>query len=209
MREFLKTTIIGGLLFLLPLALIVFILGYAVTTVTKALQPISKTLGLDRMAGDLGGVGVATLGALVVLVLVSFTAGIIARTTFGGRFVGWLEDKLQALPQYRLIKGMAQGLVHVETARDLKPALIGIEGGWQLGFVLESLDNGWVAVFLPLAPSGVSGHVMYVAADRVRPLGITMGEAMGVVNGIGAGSAKALRGANLNLPGQASGIARP
>jgi uncharacterized membrane protein len=201
MREFLKTTIIGGLLFLLPLALIVFILGYAVTTVTKALQPISKSLGLDRMVGDLGGVGVATLGALVLLVLVSFVAGIIARTTLGGRFTGWLEHKLQGFPQYRLLKGMAQGVVHVETKSDLKPALIDIGGGWQLGFVLEALQNGWVAVFLPLAPSGVSGNVVYLAADRVRPLGITMGEAMGIVNSIGVGSAKVLRPADLGVPG--------
>jgi uncharacterized membrane protein len=201
MREFFKTTVIGGLLFLLPVALILFILGYAVTTVTRVLQPISKSLGFDQLAGEVGGVGVATLAALVMLVLVSFAAGIVARTAFGGRFTDWVEEKLQAFPQYRLFKGMAQGLIHVETARDLKPALICVGDGWQVGFVLEALENGWVAVFLPLAPSGVTGHVVYLAADRVRPLGITMGEAMGIVNGIGTGSAKALRGADLRLPG--------
>jgi uncharacterized membrane protein len=201
MREFLKTTIIGGLLFLLPVALIVFILGYAVTVVTAFLQPVSKALGLDKMAGDIGGVGAATAGALLLLVLASFAAGIFARTTLGTGVSGWLEDKLQAFPQYRLVKGMAQGLVHVESASDMKPVLVGIEGGWQLGYLLEELEHGWVAVFVPQAPSAISGVVMYLPADRVRQLGVTMGEAMNVLNGIGVGSAKALRGIDLGLVG--------
>jgi uncharacterized membrane protein len=201
MREFLKTTIIGGLFFLLPVALIVFILGYAVTTVTKFLQPVSRSLGLDQLAGDIGGIGAATLTALLLLVLMSFVAGIVARTNLGAHITGWLEDKLQGFPQYRLVKGMAQGLVHVETASDLQPALVAMEGGWQLGYLLEQLENGWVAVFLPQAPSAVSGNVMYLAADRVRPLGITMVQATAIMNSIGVGSAQALRGTDLGLPG--------
>lgn len=206
MREFLKTTIIGGLLFLLPVALIAFILGYAVTTVTQFLQPVSKSLGLDKLAGDIGGIGAATVGALLLLVLTSFVAGILARTRLGAGMTGWLEDKLQGFPQYRLVKGMAQGLVRVESTSDMRPALVSIEGGWQLGYLLEELENDWVAVFLPQAPSAISGIVMYLTADRVRPLAITMMQAMGIVNGIGVGSATALRGMDLGLPdGQRTG----
>ena len=46
----------------------------------------------------------------------------------------------------------------------------------------------------------MSGNVLYLPADRVRPLGITMVQAMAIVKHIGVGSAKALRGADLTLP---------
>jgi uncharacterized membrane protein len=199
MKEFLKTTIIGGLLFLLPVFLVLFVLGYAVRTMAKVVQPISKSLGLDRLAGgEVAGIGAVTVCAILLLVLISFVAGIFARTVAGGRIAGWLDNKLLGgVPHYRLLKGMAQGLAQVESASGMKPALVSIDAGWQLGYLLEPIEKGWVAVFLPQAPSAISGNVMYLAADRVRPLGITMVQAMTIVNSMGVGSAHALRGVDL------------
>jgi uncharacterized membrane protein len=95
---------------------------------------------------------------------------------------------------------MAEGLAHVESAEGVNPVLVSIEGGWQIGYLLEPLENGWVTVFLPQAPTPMSGNVMYLPADRVRPLGITMAQAMAIVKRMGVGSANVLRGADLTLP---------
>ena len=95
---------------------------------------------------------------------------------------------------------MAEGLAHVESAESVDPALVSIEGGWQIGYLLEPLEDGWVTVFLPQAPTPMSGNVMYLPADRVRPLGITIGQAMALVKHIGVGSAEALGGTDLRLP---------
>ena len=46
----------------------------------------------------------------------------------------------------------------------------------------------------------MSGNVMYFSADRVRPLGITMVQAMALVKRIGVGFGEALRGADLRPP---------
>jgi len=83
---------------------------------------------------------------------------------------------------------------HVESAHGASPVLVSIEGGWQIGYLLEPLANGWVTVFLPQAPTPMSGNVMYLPADRVRPLGISMVQAVAIVKSLGVGSAKALRG---------------
>ena len=95
---------------------------------------------------------------------------------------------------------MAEGLAHIEIASGLKPALVSIEDGWQIGYLLEKLENDWVAVFLPQAPTPMSGNIMYLPSNRVRLLGITMVEAMSLVKSIGAGSGAALRGVDLKLP---------
>jgi uncharacterized membrane protein len=92
---------------------------------------------------------------------------------------------------------MAEGLAQIEGADNLKPALISVAAGWQIGYLLEPLENGWVAVFVPQAPTPMSGNVMYLPADRVRPLNISMIEARTIVKHIGIGSAAALRGTSL------------
>jgi uncharacterized membrane protein len=199
LREFVKTTIIGGLSFLLPVAIIIFILSYALRLVRRIAEPISHSLHLDHLVG--AGIGAVTILSAAVLVLIAFAGGIIARTAAGRRISRWSEDSFFGrFPHYQVIKSMAEGLAHIENASGLKPALINIEGGWQIGYLIEPLGKDWVVVFLPQAPSPMSGNVMYMPADRVRLLDITMVQAMSIVKAMGVGSGAALRGADFTLP---------
>lgn len=196
--EFLKTTIIGGAVFLLPVALILFVLAYALRLAKKIGEPISKFVHLDQL-GEVAGISVVTGSSIVVLVLVSFAAGFAARTKTGRRFTRWSEKSLLGnVPQYQLMKNMAEGLAQIESASGLKPVLVSIEDGWQIGYLLEQLENNWVAVFLPQAPTPMSGNIMYLRAERVRPLGITMVQAMSIVKALGVGSGALLRGVDLH-----------
>jgi uncharacterized membrane protein len=95
---------------------------------------------------------------------------------------------------------VAEGLAQIENAEDLKPVLVNIEDGWQIGYLLETLQKGWVTVFLPQAPTPMSGNVMYLPAERVRMLAITMVEAMSIVKRMGIGFAKALHWTDLAVP---------
>jgi uncharacterized membrane protein len=200
MKSFLKTTVVGGVLFLLPVALVLMLLGHALRLAAKVAQPISNNLQLEYLDG-FTGIGIVTVLSVLVLLVVSFAAGMVARTNLGTGISKWFENSLLGgLPQYQLVKSMAEGLSQVESASGVKPALISIEGGWQIGYLLEPLKDGWVAVFLPQAPTPMSGSVMYFPADRVRPLGITMVQAMAIVKHIGIGSGEALRGTDLKLP---------
>jgi uncharacterized membrane protein len=200
MNTFLKATIIGGVLFLLPLAIVLMILGYALRLAAKLAQPISDRLDLQQW-GDLAGIGIVTILSALLLVLVAFAAGVAARTYLGERISRWFESSLLGrLPQYQMVKSMAAGLVQLENASGIKPALISIEGGWQIGYLIEPLEDGWVSVFLPQAPTPMSGNIMYFPGDRVRPLNITMVEAMSIIKRIGVGSAVALLGTDLKLP---------
>ena len=133
--------------------------------------------------------------------MLSLVAGLVARTNVGRRIMRWFENSLLGgLPQYQMVKSMAEGLADVESAESVDPVLVSIEGGWQIGYLLEPLNNGWVTVFLPQAPNPMSGNVMYLPADRVRPLGITIGQDMALVKHIGVGSAEALGSTDLRLP---------
>ena len=196
LADFLKATIVGGLLFLLPVALVLIVLRRAMQVAGKVAQPISALLP-DALTGAVVATGLAVL----LLVLVSFLAGLVARTNAGRRTMRLFENSLLGgIPQYQLVKGMAEGLAQVENAEGVKPALVSIEGGWQIGYLLEPLENGWVTVFLPQAPTPMSGTVMYLPADRVCPLDIPMAKAMSIVKHIGVGSGAALHSVDLTLP---------
>jgi len=201
-KEFLKTTIIGGVLFLLPVAFILFILSYALRLIKSLATPIAHGLRLDQF-GNVAGVGAATIASVVALILISFVAGMIARTAVGKRITRWSEKSLLGhIPYYQLVKSMAEGLAQIESASGLKPVLVNIGASWQIGYMLdEQLDGGWIVAFVPRAPSPLSGNIMYLPPERVRPLGITLVQAMSIVKAMGAGSSAVLRGVDLRLPG--------
>jgi uncharacterized membrane protein len=198
MKEFLKTTIVGGVLFLLPVALVLLVLSHAMRLAGKVVQPISQSLHFEH---TVAGIGAATLLAVLLLIVISFAAGVVARTDIGRHVNRWFESSfLGNVPQYQLAKSLGEGLAQIEDADNLKPALISIDGGWQIGYMLEPLDNGWMAVFVPQAPTPMSGNVMYLPADRVRPLGIPMLQARTIVKHLGIGSGAALHGISLAPP---------
>jgi uncharacterized membrane protein len=193
----LKATIAGGLLFLLPLVLVVLLLSHAVRFAGKAVGPISEFLTLDKVFGP----AAEEILAVLMLVIISVAAGLIARTGFGRNVMRWTENSfLGGLPQYRLVKSVAEGFAQIENAENLKPVLVNIEEGWQIGYLLESRQTGWVVVFVPQAPTPMSGNVMYLPEGRVRPLSVSMVEAMSLVKHMGIGSSKALATADLAIP---------
>ncbi len=52
MNAFLKATIIGGVLFLLPLAIVLLVLGYALRLAAKLAKPISDQLDLHSLVRE-------------------------------------------------------------------------------------------------------------------------------------------------------------
>jgi uncharacterized membrane protein len=117
--------------------LIVIVLGQAMQLTAKVAKPISNVLPVQTMVG----VRAETVLAVLVLVLFSLVAGLVARTNLGKRIMSWSENSiLGGLPQYQLAKSMAEGLAHVENAKSVHPALVSIEGGWQIGYCSSRLS---------------------------------------------------------------------
>jgi uncharacterized membrane protein len=134
----------------------------------------------------------------VILLAIAFAAGVLARTTIGQRITHWFEQSiLGGLPQYRMVKSLAEGLTQVQDSAGLRVALASVEDAWQLSYVMEELDNGWLVVFLPQAPTPMSGNVMYLPPERVRLLHMTAPQAVQLVKRLGIGSREALRGERL------------
>ena len=58
----------------------------------------------------------------------------------------------------------------------------------QMAFETERLPNGKVAVYLPGAPNPWSGSVVFVSNDRIKPLSISLADALRNIRTLGKGS---------------------
>jgi hypothetical protein len=61
------------------------------------------------------------------------------KATIIGGLLFLLPLILVVILQYRLVKSVAEGLAQIENAEDVKPALVSIEEGWQIGYLLNRL----------------------------------------------------------------------
>lgn len=186
-----------GLVFLLPMVLVLIVLGHAIKLVGSLAAPISHLVPVEAYVGVSGE---SAIGLLLILLL-AFGAGFAASTRHGRRVTRfWENSLLGGLPQYQLVKSVADGLTQVESLEGVTPALVNRDGGWQLGYQLEEIPEGWVAVFIPRAPTPMSGDLFYMPKDRVVPLNLPMVQAMMVVKRMGLGSGDALKKAGLVFP---------
>ncbi len=197
---FFKATVVGGLLFMVPLILMVVVLQKALGLVRKIVVPLAKKFPEHTFLG----VGMTTILSIVVLVGLCFLFGLAARTRAGKKTREWLEHTiLGKVPGYALVKGVIQGVTGLEDENDAKVALVRIEDAWQLGMVLETHDDGLHTVYMPGVPNPASGSIYYMTEDRIRLLDVKMGEALMVIRHLGVGSKDLLKG-KLHAPDAAT-----
>jgi uncharacterized membrane protein len=182
---FVKTTAIGGLLFLLPLIVIAAIVGQAV----PALLSFASTIGTIVPArGPAGAAGLVAI-ALGIVVLLCFVAGLVTRRSFGQRFSRWLERNLEILfPRYLVIRErMSETVGDAAGPSLLKPVLVRFDDHHRVAFESDRAGDA-VAVFLPASPDPWSGEVVFVAASRVVPLSLDLSDALATCKRMGRDS---------------------
>lgn len=192
MFRFLKTTVQGGILFLVPVIIFIMVIGKAVKLTDKLAAPIARMLPFEVI----GGVAVAELIAVMLLVLMCFIAGLAAKTAAARRIVQSLEDNvLDKVPAYALMKAKTDSVLSAEATEDLQPVLIQFDDSSQIGLLVESLDNGTNLVFLPGAPDPWSGAICGVTSDRITSLPISVREVTQLMKRLGKGSTDTVRAA--------------
>lgn len=188
---FFKATVVGGLLFMVPLTLMIVVLQKGLGLVRKIVVPLAKRFPEHTFLG----VGMTTILSIVVLVLLCFLFGLAARTRAGKRTREWLEYTiLGKIPAYTLVKGVIHGATGLEDDNGAKVALVRIEDAWQLGVVVETHADGMRTVFVPGVPNPASGSVYFMTEDRIRLVDVKMGEAVKVLRHLGVGSKDLLEG---------------
>lgn len=188
---FFKATVVGGLLFMVPLILMIVVLQKGLGFVGKIVVPLARHFPDHKFLG----VGITTILSIAVIVLLSFLFGLAVRTPTGRRVRDWLEyTVLGGVPGYAFLKGVIQGATGLKSEDETKIALVRIEDAWQIGFVVEVHADGHRTVYVPGAPNPASGSIFYMTEDRVRPLDVKMPAALQAIRHLGVGSKNFLKG---------------
>ena len=187
--QFFKTTVIGGLVFLVPVVVLIVVLAKAAGLMMMVAEPMAEWLPI----GAIGGVALANVIAVLVVVLICFIAGLVARAAILRALVGGLESKvLTKIPGYVIIKGMLSGLQEDDTHK-LIPVLATFGDATRIGLEIERLDNGRVVVVVPRSPNPWSGEVHIMAPEQVQRLDMPMTAYMENIERFGQGTNEMLR----------------
>jgi len=188
MLQFARTTLVGGLLFLVPLIVLVIVLGKALALAHQFVDPLAARIPVESVIG----LRTPRLLAIGVIVLFCFLAGFFARTALAQKIVNRLEVAvLSNVPGYEFLKGVGGSLLGVEQKAAYPVVLARFDDAWQIGFRVEGLENGLVAVFVPGAPNPQAGAVYFMTLDRITPANVPPAATL---KRLGAGSDALLRG---------------
>ncbi|MGI9308583.1 MAG: DUF502 domain-containing protein [Gammaproteobacteria bacterium] len=166
--NFLKTTLIGGALFLVPLVAITVVAVKAYGFMLKIADPIANIIPIDYF----GGIALANLLAVGAVVLLCFLAGLLAKTPKAKAFADKAENTImKRIPGYTFFKGFTSALDPGAT-EDLKPVIVSLHKFYRLGLAVENIGDDKVAVYFPGSPNAWSGIVLVVPIEQTKPIDI-------------------------------------
>lgn len=185
-----KTVLIGGILFFIPLIILILIMEKAFKLIKALLGPIVRFLE----GKHLFGLGLEIIISIAVILFVILLGGIISRMAIARYSVNRIENAvLTKLPGYGIIKSMIDNIGRIEKEDSLKVVIAEVDDGWKFGFLSEDLDDGKSAVFLPDAPNPWSGSLVYLAQEQITRTDIPITSVIKYLRTLGQGSNELLK----------------
>src|SRR5215467_11379386 len=191
MYNFLKTTVLGGVLFLVPVVVLIAILEKALGVAQKAAVPLADVLFQGTFLHD--HAYVSDLLALGLLLVVCFLAGLAAKTSFARTSVDALEKKVLAkVPTYDSVKSKFLATLQSQSQSPegpaMRPVLARFEDSWQIAFEVERIPGGIITVYVPGAPDPWSGSVCFMTEDRIQAIDPAMPPVLKTLKDLGKGA---------------------
>jgi uncharacterized membrane protein len=189
--DFVKTTLIGGLLVILPLVLIAILIKHGAAIIHPLLLPVLSRLPSDIPFPRI----VALMIESLVVILVCFAVGLGFSTRLGRRITNVVESRVfSKFPGYVLLRSLTRGVLGQEESIHFKVALSEMEGGLVPSFIIEEHADGRYTVFVPAAPTLTSGAIYIFPREIVHIVDMPFSQAAACITRLGLGSEKLLQG---------------
>ena len=189
LKKFLITTLIGGLLVILPVAILAALFNWIFKSATNIIQPLTNIILAKSDVKEF----LADVIAVFVILACCFLIGLFVRTRFGKFFHNFIEDRvLKIAPGYNLIKETILQILGNKNSPFSKVALVQLFGNETLAtaFVTDEHNDGSFTVFIPTGPNPTSGNIYHLKTQYVHPVDIPVEEAMRSIISCGAGSSE-------------------
>ena len=182
-RSFFMSTLVSGLIIVIPAYLAVLLVLKAMGSVMGLVRPVARLLP-DWLPA-------ANILALLLLLFICFLVGGAVRTAAGRAARERIEKSLfSRLPGFALLRSLTQQLAGYGEEKVWKPALVEIEDALVPAFLIEELNDGRVTVFVPSVPTPLAGAVYVIDRQRVHILDVPFTQAVSSISRWGAGSSE-------------------
>jgi uncharacterized membrane protein len=179
-RDFLISSVVGGLLVLVPLYLAILLLLKAAKSLAGLVRPFAGLLP-DWLPAD-------RLLSLTLVLLVCFLVGSALRTRVGRVARDRVERSLfERIPGYGVLRSLTQQIAGQGQEKVWKPALAEIEDALVPAFIVEEFVDGRYTIFVPSIPTPLAGAVYVLGPERVHPLDVPFTVAIKSISRWGAG----------------------
>ncbi|MDJ0881484.1 MAG: DUF502 domain-containing protein [Gammaproteobacteria bacterium] len=194
-KKFIKSTLFGGLVVILPITIIAFFIKWIFQMITDLIQPLTnyalKTYQMPEYVAD-------TI-IVSIIILVCFVVGLIVQTSIGNYLHRIFDDIfLKITPGYRMIKEV---VVQIFGSSDDSPfsnseiakvKLFGMDCPTEVtALITDRHKDGSYTIFMATGPNPTSGNIYHVSEEQVTLCPhIPIDSAMRTIIACGAGSAE-------------------
>ncbi len=177
--NFIKTTAIGGLLVIVPIAIVLFVLAQLFYGLYSLSQTAMDELNI-QVDDALIIVGIASLS----LVSLCFFTGLLVQTRIGESLRNWMKKNVaRRIPMYNAIASLTKRFAGLDGNKfsSVEVDLYG-SGARTIGFLIEHLPDDRCAVFIPSAPVATMGNIYVVQNSAVTKLAASVADTLTAVS---------------------------
>lgn len=188
-KTFFKTSLLGGMVVILPVAILAFVFTWLFGLVTDIVQPLTDLILKRSQIQEL----LADILVIAVILMTCFVVGVFVKTRLGAWMYKTTENKiLKIAPGYSLIKETVLQFLGSKKSPFSSVALVQIFANETLvsAFVTDTHPDGSCTVFVPTGPNPTSGQIFHVKAEYVHRVDVPVEEAMRSIISCGAGSTR-------------------
>jgi len=196
LKSFIRMSLLGGLVVILPVALLAITFTWILNFIRKFINPIANLiLNIIEITGlrfpsymkEL----FADIIAILVILIICFIVGVIVRTKVGKYLHKQVEKRILArFPLYNLFRETILQFFGTKRMPFSKVAVANIYGNETMvtAFITDEHDNGMVTVFVPTGPNPTSGNIYHLKEEFVHPIDAPVEDTMRSIISCGAGS---------------------
>ncbi len=188
LRNLFRTTALGGLVAILPLALIIIFFRWIINLIQKYLEPLVNLINTES---ELMIVALYII-AVIAIILLFFLLGLFIQTRIGKFFRTVLEEQyLMKIPGYKIARETVMQFFGKQKSFFREVVLVDIfnSGTLMTGFITDDHeDSDFITVFVPTGPNPTSGNIYHVSKEKVNRTKTTVDTGMKSIISCGAGS---------------------
>ena len=189
-KNFLSTSLLGGLVVILPIIILFFFFRWLFNLVTNAIQPLTTLVVTQWQLQEI----LADVLVIAIILGSCFAVGVFVRTRLGSFLYLTVENRmLKVAPGYSLIKEtVVQILGSSRKSLFSSVALVQPFANDTLAsaFITDRHADGSYTVFVPTGPNPTSGTIFHLKAQYVHPVNVPIEDALRSIISCGVGSTK-------------------